>query len=118
MSFGEMSDAPAPIICTAKCSASALKDIFGEYDNIHYFLSSCFSHSWNKIYIRKIFCLSKLGNIHEEVEMDVGTDSLQREYLKEFTNSQEEEPTKTEPIAITRGRRRPSGKSCTDHEKV
>ena len=35
--FGEMSDAPAPIICTAKCSASALKDIFGEYNNCHYF---------------------------------------------------------------------------------
>ena len=66
----------------------------------------------------KILRLSKTGNIHEEVEMDVGTDPLQKEDLKEFTNSQEEEPTKTEPITITRGRRRPSGKPCGDHEKV
>ena len=72
----------------------------------------------NNISIMKILCLSKTGNIHEEVEMDVGTDPLQKEDLKEFTNSQEEEPTKTEPITITRGRRRPSGKPCGDHEKV
>ena len=50
--------------------------------------------------------------------MDVGTDSLPREDLKESTNSQEEDTTKTEPIAITRGRRRPSGKSCAVDEKV
>ena len=68
--------------------------------------------------IKKFLRLSITGNIHEEVEMDVGTDSLPREDLKELTNSQEEEPTKTEPITITRGRRRPSGKSCADHEKV
>ena len=68
--------------------------------------------------IWKFLCLSKTGNIHEEVEMDVGTDSLPREDQKESTSSQEEEPTKTEPIAITRGRRRPSGQSCADHEKV
>ena len=50
--------------------------------------------------------------------MDIGTDSLPREDLKESTNSPEEDTTKTEPIAITRGRRRPSGKSCADNEKV
>ena len=62
--------------------------------------------------------VSKIGNIHEEVEMDVGMDSLQRENLEGFNTSQEEEPEKTEPIAITRGRRRPSGQSCTNNEKV
>ena len=29
--FGEMSDGPVPIICTAKCSASDLKSVFGVY---------------------------------------------------------------------------------------
>ena len=53
--------------------------------------------------------------------MDVGTDSTQGENHGESTISDSSihgEQNKTEPININRGRRRPSGKSCTDQEKV
>ena len=53
--------------------------------------------------------------------MDVGTDSTQGENHGESSISDSNivrEQNKTEPININRGRRRPSGKSCTDQEKV
>ena len=53
--------------------------------------------------------------------MDVGTDSTQGESHGESSTTDSNtqgEQNKTEPININRGRRRPSGKSCTDQEKV
>ena len=53
--------------------------------------------------------------------MDVGTDSTQGENHGESAISDaniQGEQNKTEPININRGRRRPSGNSCTDQEKV
>ena len=53
--------------------------------------------------------------------MDVGTDSTQGENPGESSISDSNiqgEQNKTEPININRGRRRPSGNSCTDQEKV
>merc|ERR1712079_527767 len=78
-------DAPAPIICTAKCSSSAVKDIF--------------------------------GNIHEEIEMDVGNEHVPKEQQGQHpapTISIEHENAKTEPINIDNGRRRPSQRSYTE----
>ena len=40
--FGQGINAPAPIICTAKCSSSALKDIFGKYNIGHGILKNIF----------------------------------------------------------------------------
>ena len=61
------------------------------------------------------------GDLHEEVEMDVGNDSTRRDGPGGHPIPDlniEGDPPRTEPININHGRRRPSEKSYADHEKV